>query len=150
MIDSHCHLFYDSLRNDFLKIIERSKLNNITSILSINTKPEDFKTHFNLIKKYKSIFISYGQHPEYVDKENIITSKEIITESNSNDKVIGIGETGIDLFHSTNNFKFQIKSFENHIEASIDTKIPLIIHQRNSENEIIDILSNYKIGRAHV
>ena len=144
MIDSHCHLFYDSLRNDFSQIIERSKLNNITSILSINTKPEDFKTHFNLIKKYKSIFISYGQHPEYVESKNIISSKEIITISNNNNRVIGIGETGIDLFHSTNNFKFQIKSFENHIEASINTKIPLIIHQRNSENEIIDILSNYK------
>ena len=112
--------------------------------MSINTKPEDFKTHYNLIKKYKSIFISYGQHPEYVDNKNIISSKEIITMSNNNDRVVGIGETGIDLFHSTNNFKFQIKSFENHIEASIDTKIPLIIHQRNSENEIIDILSNYK------
>ena len=74
MIDSHCHLFYDSLRNDLSQIIERSKLNNITSILSINTKPEDFNAHYNLIKKYKSIFISYGLDPEYVDNKNIITS----------------------------------------------------------------------------
>ena len=143
MIDSHCHLFIDSLKNNFSEVIKRSIDNNITSILSINTNTNDFEEHYNLIKNYRSIFISCGQHPEYVNNKNIIPTKEIISISKNNN-VIGIGETGIDLYHSTEHIKSQYKSFENHIEACLETNLPLIIHQRNSEKEIIDILSNYK------
>ncbi len=143
MIDSHCHLFFDSLRNNFPEIIKRSIENNITAILSINTNISDFEEHYNLIKNYKSIFISYGQHPEYVNNNNIVTAKDIVSISKNNN-VIGIGETGIDLYHPTEHIISQYKSFENHIEACLETNLPLIVHQRNSEKEIIDILSNYK------
>ena len=104
---------------------------------------EDFNAHHDLIKNYKSIFISIGQHPEYVNLNNIVSTEKIISIS-KNKKVIGIGETGIDLFHSKEHIKSQYKSFENHIEACLETQLPLIIHQRNSEKEIIDILSNYR------
>ena len=144
MIDSHCHLFFDSLKNNFSKIIERSINNNITSILSINTKMSDFEEHYNLIKNYKSIFISCGQHPENVTNKNIISTEDIILTCNNNEKVIAIGETGIDLYHSTEHKESQYISFEKHIEACLETNLPLIIHQRNSEEEIIDILSSYK------
>jgi TatD DNase family protein len=144
LIDSHCHLFFDSLKNNFPRIIERAINNNITSILSINTKMKDFESHYKLINDYKSVYISCGQHPEHVTNEDIISAEDIIFTCNNNEKVIGIGETGVDLFHTTDNIKSQCKSFENHIEASIETKLPLIIHQRDSENKIIDILSNYK------
>ncbi len=61
-----------------------------------------------------------------------------------NKKVIGIGETGIDLYHSDKFLKEQTQVFETHIEASIKHSLPIIIHQRNSEKEIINILKNYK------
>ena len=48
------------------------------------------------------------------------------------------------MYHSKDNIKSQYKSFENHIEATLSTNLPLIIHQRNSENEIIEVLNNYK------
>ena len=143
MIDSHCHLFFDSLKNNLPILIQRAINNNITALLSINTKMEDFESHYKLINKYKSIFISCGQHPENVIN-NIVSAEDLIFTSNNNEKVIGIGETGIDLYHSTEHIKSQYKSFENHIEACIETKLPLIIHQRNSEKEIIDILYNYR------
>tara|TARA_Y100000590_G_C15721911_1_gene1013809 strand:- start:2439 stop:3236 length:798 start_codon:yes stop_codon:yes gene_type:complete len=143
LIDSHCHLFFDSIKNNISEVISNAKKNNVTGILSINTKKEDFDSHYKLIEKYKSIFISYGEHPENINNHNIISAKEIISLC-SLEKIIGIGETGIDLFYSKDNFGAQLKSFENHIEASIKTNIPLIIHQRNSETEIIDILSNFK------
>jgi len=144
LIDSHCHLLFDSLKNSISKIIERAIKNNITAILSINTKMKDFESHYKLIDDYKSVFISCGHHPENVSNNNIISGEDIIFTCNNNEKVIGIGETGIDLYYTSDHIKSQYKSFENHIEACIETKLPLIIHQRNSENEIIDILSNYK------
>ncbi len=143
MIDSHCHLNFDVLAKNFSQIINNAKKKNITSILSINTKMKDFYSHYELIKNYNSIFLSCGQHPDNVNENNIVSSKDLILMSKNN-KVIGIGETGIDLYHSSEHIKSQYKSFENHIEACMQTKLPLIIHQRNSENEIIEILSNYK------
>ena len=127
MIDSHCHLFFDSIKKNFSKIIERSINNNIAAILSINTKMEDFDSHYKLIKNYKSIFISCGQHPENITNKNIVSTEDITLICNNNKKVIGIGETGIDLYHSSDHMKSQYKSFENHIEASYETSLPLII-----------------------
>ena len=143
MIDSHCHLNFNELAKNFHNIINNSKLNNITSILSINTDPEDFEDHLNLIKNYNSIYLSYGLHPDKVDTFNQIQLQNFDIAC-KNEKVIGIGETGIDLYHSQNHLKEQTQVFETHIEASIKHSLPLIIHQRNSEKEIVDILKNYK------
>ena len=57
MIDSHCHLNFKSLKNDFENLIERARKNNVTSILSINTDPKNFKEHLSLITKFKNIYI---------------------------------------------------------------------------------------------
>ncbi|PPR44603.1 MAG: putative metal-dependent hydrolase YcfH [Alphaproteobacteria bacterium MarineAlpha5_Bin8] len=142
MIDSHCHLFFDNLSNKIDEIIKNAISSQITAILTINTNPDHFTKHYNLIDKYKSIFISYGLHPDEVNDLNLLSSNEIDSFCNL-DKVIGIGETGLDFFHSIENKTLQIKSFENHIESSYKNDLPLIIHQRNSEKEIIDILKFY-------
>ena len=143
MIDSHCHLNFESIKNNFLTIISNAKKNNITSILSINTDPDEFDEHYNLIKDYKSIYLSYGLHPEHVTNTKSIT-KNLISQHSECSKVIGIGETGLDFYHSVEYKKEQYKVFEEHIEASIETKLPLIIHQRNSENEIMEVLNTYQ------
>ena len=143
MIDSHCHLNFDSLQNNFSQIIKNAKENKITSILTINTDPDNFLNHYDLIKNYNSLFIAYGLHPENVSKNKLIT-KENILEYTKMEKVIGIGETGLDFYHSTEFKKEQLIVFEHHIHASIESNLPIIIHQRNSENEIIDILNSYK------
>ena len=143
MIDSHCHLNFRKLSKNIENIIINARKNNITSILSINTDPEDFEEHLNLIKNYNSIYLSYGLHPSNVNKLNQIEPKNF-DKFCKNEKVIGIGETGIDLYHNDNYLKEQIQVFETHIEASIKHSLPIIIHQRSSEKEIIDILKNYK------
>ena len=143
MIDSHCHLNFHSIKDDFENIILEIKKANLTSLLTINTLPNEFNDHLNLIKNYKSIYISYGLHPQNVDNKITITKDEILNNLLS-PKVIGIGETGLDFYHSTEFKKNQYKVFENHIEASIESKLPLIIHQRSSEDEIIDVLNNYQ------
>ena len=142
MIDSHCHLNFESLEKNFKTIINNAKLNDITSILTINTDPKDFEKHYELIKNYQSIYISYGLHPEHVSNINFI-DKDLIINNTKLDKVIGIGETGLDFYHSDLYKKEQYKVFEEHIEASIASDLPLIVHQRNSEEEIIHVLKRY-------
>ena len=63
---------------------------------------------------------------------------------NKNSRIIGIGETGLDFFYNNSDKDKQIFSFKQHIEASIKTNVPLIIHSRNAEVETFDILNSYK------
>ncbi len=142
MIDSHCHLDFENLSKNFDKVILNSKENNVTTLLSINTNPINFEKHLKIIKKNQGIYISYGLHPCEVKSSKQILMKDFDNHC-INPLVIGIGETGIDLFHSRNLFKEQVESFELHIEASKKYNLPLIIHQRESESEIIDVLKNY-------
>tara|TARA_Y100001970_G_scaffold69243_1_gene88328 strand:- start:6227 stop:7015 length:789 start_codon:yes stop_codon:yes gene_type:complete len=143
VIDSHCHLFFKSIRNDFNNILYRAKNNNIKTILSINTNPLEFNEHLNLIKNYQNIYISYGLHPDEVNEKSNISVENLILNC-KHDKVIGLGETGLDFYYSKKNKIKQYEIFEKHIEASIKTSIPLIIHQRNSENEIINLLKKHQ------
>jgi len=143
MIDSHCHLFFDDIKKNLTSIIDNAKNKNITSMLSINTNPSDFINHYNLIENLNGIYISYGLHPENISNENLITKYDILSNISKN-KVIGIGETGLDFYHTVEFKKQQFKVFESHIEASIESTLPLIIHQRNSEEAIIEVLKNYQ------
>ena len=143
MIDSHCHLNFPSLSCDIDNIINRCKDNGIKKLLTINTNPKDFQEHLNLIKKYDNIFIAYGIHPQEVDNESVLSIKEI--EMNiTNSKLVAIGETGLDYYHSIEYKSKQIQIFESHIEASKKFDLPIIIHQRNSEKDIIKILKKYE------
>lgn len=140
LVDSHAHLDFNKLSSNFSKVIENAIENNISSILSINTKLKDFENLYKLVKKYNSIWCSVGEHPCNIDKNNIPTKEKIL--SYINEKVIGIGETGIDLNYSSKNIEYQFQSFKNHIDASLDSNLPLIIHLRKSENELMNFLIN--------
>ena len=143
MIDSHCHLNFESLSRDLPNVIKRCEANGVTHILSINTKPKDFESHLNLIKDYNNIYISYGIHPEGINNETVLSNKEI-EKIIENPKLIALGETGLDFYHSTKYKEKQIEIFESHIEASKIYDLPLIIHQRKSEEEIIKVLKKFK------
>ena len=143
MIDSHCHLDHEPLFENLEKVIERSKNAGIKKLLTICTTIESFHKIKTLIKKDPIIFGTYGIHPHETEA-NIVDKKDIIKNVNENDKIIGIGETGLDFFYNYSNKKRQIDSFIHHIEASIDLKKPIIVHSRNAEIETYDILNSYK------
>ncbi len=143
MIDSHCHLNFESLSKDLQNIMKRCNENGVTHLLSINTRPKEFETHLNLISDFNNIYISYGIHPEGINNETILSYKEI-DKIIKNPKLIALGETGLDFYHSIKYKEKQIEVFEAHIEASKIYDLPIIIHQRDSEEEIIKILNKFK------
>ena len=106
LIDSHAHLDFDKLSKNLPNIVENANYNKISSILSINTKLNEFNKLFNLIKNYKSIWCSVGEHPCNININNIPNKKDII--SLINEKVIAIGETGLDLYYSSKNIQYQL------------------------------------------
>tara|TARA_Y100000591_G_scaffold264088_1_gene237419 strand:- start:1489 stop:2250 length:762 start_codon:yes stop_codon:yes gene_type:complete len=143
MIDSHCHLDYEPLFNNLDAVLKRSREVGVEKLLTICTTFKSFIKIKELIKKDEMIYGTYGIHPHEA-KNDKITSEQIVKEIKQINKIIGIGETGLDFFYNHSDKRDQIKSFEEHINASIKLNIPLIIHSRNAEKETFEILNNYK------
>ena len=143
MIDSHCHLDFEPLLSNLDEVVQRSKDIGIKKILTICTTLNSFIKIKDIVNRDEIIFGTYGIHPHEV-KNNKVETKTIISEISKNNKIIGIGETGLDFFYNHSQKSDQIKSFEEHIEAAIRLKIPLIIHSRNAEKEMLDIFNNYR------
>jgi len=143
MIDSHCHLDHEPLFSDLTNIIKRSKEVGIKKLLTISTSYESFDRIKKIIEEDEMIYGTFGIHP-HETTSNKITSDIIVKNLIENKKIIGIGETGLDFYYNNSDKDNQIISFKEHIEASIQTNKPLIIHSRDAEEETFNILSNYK------
>ena len=143
MIDSHCHLDHEPLLSDLINVIKRSKKVGIKKLLTISTSFASFDRIKNIIEKDEIIFGTIGIHP-HETTDNKITTDVIVKSITDNKKIIGVGETGLDFFYNNSDKNDQIISFKQHIEASIITNTPLIIHSRDAEEETFNILNNYK------
>ena len=149
MIDSHCHLDHEPLISDLHNIIKRAKGTGITKLLTICTTIQSFENILEIIKKDKMIYGTFGIHP-HETKNDVVTSNTIIENITSNKKIIGIGETGLDLYYNNSNIQKQIKSFEEHIKAAIDLELPLIVHSRNAEKETYNILKKFNSPKLKI
>jgi len=142
MIDSHCHLDHEPLINNLSDVIARSKAAGVNKILTICTTKESYKNILSIVKHDPMIYGTFGIHPHETNKDKV-TKDQILNEISKEKKIIGVGETGLDFYYNNSDKEAQIKSFHEHIEASIDLNMPLIIHSRNAENETFDILNEY-------
>ena len=143
MIDSHCHLDHDPLFQNLNNVILRSKDVGITKLLTICTSLDSFENIKKIINLDPIIYGTFGIHPHDAD-ENLISKDKIIENSKYSKKIIGIGETGLDFYYNNSDKNNQIKSFINHIDASLEIKKTLIVHSRSAEKETFDILNQFK------
>ena len=150
MIDSHCHLDHEPLFENLSDVIKRSKEIGISKLLTICTTLDSFDKIKNIIKIDPMIYGTFGIHPHETEESILIDKEYIINQINKNERIIGIGETGLDFFYNHSNKESQINSFKAHIEASIDLNIPLIIHSRNAEDETHEILKSYKSEKLKI
>ena len=127
MIDSHCHLDHEPLLNNLDSIIKRSKEAGLKKLLTICTTLKSFENIVKIIKKDEIIYGTFGIHP-HETTNNIVKKTEIVENIKNYEKIIGVGETGLDFFYNNSDRKSQIKSFEEHIKAAIELNIPLIVH----------------------
>ena len=143
MIDSHCHLDHEPLYSNINDVIKRSKQIGLKKILTISTNLNSFENIKKIIELDEMIYGSIGIHPHETSDDRM--EKEfIIDNANKYKKIIGVGETGLDFYYENSKKNDQIRSFIEHIEASITLKYPLIVHSRSAEKETFDILNNYK------
>ena len=149
MIDSHCHLDHEPLFENLTDVIIRSKKIGITKLLTICTTLKSFEKIKTIIEKDKIIYGTYGIHPHETENNTVdkITIIKAVRETN---KIIGVGETGLDFFYTHSNKDIQIISFKSHIEASLELNMPIVIHSRNAEKETFEILNSYKSSNLKI
>ena len=149
MIDSHCHLDHDPLFNNINEVLNRSKSVGLKKLLTICTSNKSFENIKKILDLDEIIYGTYGIHPHEAEN-NKVTKNVIIENIKKHPKIIGIGETGLDFYYNHSHKDEQIKSFKEHIEASIEVDLPIIVHSRSAERETFEILNEYKNQKPKV
>ena len=144
IIDSHCHLEYEPMSLDLTKTIARANKDGVKFLLTISTTDRSLKKILKIISDFNCVYGTYGIHPHEAKNHKNIKSDEIINKVNSNKKIIGIGETGLDFYYNHSEKKDQMECFEEHIDAAQSSNLPLIVHTRSAENETLQLLKKKK------
>ncbi len=142
-VDSHCHLDFPDFSEDREEVIKRAGDAKVSNMLSICTRLSDIERICKIADTYPHIYASIGVHPHEADKENNLTLEKLI-EYSSHSKVIALGETGLDFYYENSPKEAQIQAFAVHIEAAKQTKLPLIVHTREAEQETCRQLEEQK------
>ena len=142
IIDSHCHLNYEPMSLSLDDYVDRAYKAGIKYMLTISTEDKNYKNIIGIVEKYKNIYGTYGIHPHEAKLHKEIKKKDILDKVKKSKKIIGIGETGLDFFYNHSDKNDQISSFKEHIKASQESGLPLIVHTRSAENETYNILKS--------
>ena len=122
LVDSHCHLdLLEQKEFDSDEMVKNAEQNQVQILQTICTKISEFSKIYQYAEKYPNVFASIGIHPCSVNEEPKITAEQIIQICKTHPKIIGIGETGLDYYHSGFVKENQIASFLEHIKASRET-----------------------------
>ena len=143
IIDSHCHLTYEPMFSSLSETISRANKDGIKYMLTISTEDKSYDKILRIVSQHKSVYGTYGIHPHEAKLHKDISNIDIIRKVNLNKKIIGIGETGLDFYYNHSEQSDQIRCFEEHIFASQEKRLPLIIHTRSAEKETFEILKKH-------
>ena len=139
LIDSHCHLDFPDFAGDWDGVLRRAAMADIGMMLTICTRISGFDRIRAIAEEFDHIYCSVGIHPHEADAEPGVDAARIAALS-AHPRVIGIGETGLDYFYEHASREGQQTSFRAHIAASRDTGLPLIVHARDADEDMIAIL----------
>ena len=143
IIDSHCHLDLLEAKGILLEeIIKNCAQNNVKILQTICTKISEIDKILSYTKAYDFVYASVGIHPCNVVDQPKTSCAEIVKICQEHPKIIGIGETGLDYYHDKSAIDLQKISFLEHIKASAKTDLPLIIHSRDADADMIKILES--------
>jgi len=146
LVDSHCHLEYDSFAEEGSAVIERAAAAGVGTCVTIGTKLSTFPKTLAVAERYQNVWCSVGVHPHDAATEPL-TDSVVLVEATHHPKVIGIGETGLDYYYDHSPRAEQATNFLVHIDAAQETGLPLIIHTRDAEDDTIAILEE-KLKKA--
>lgn len=148
LIDSHCHLDYPDFAEEGVEhVVARARAAGVLHFLTICTEIKKFPGVLAVAEKFSDMHCTVGTHPHHAQDEIHVAAKEIAALA-QHAKVVGIGETGLDYYYKHSPPEEQQRIFSNHIEAALETALPLIVHTRDADDDTIRILRDVGQGRA--
>ena len=139
LIDSHCHLDFEALANDIDGVLARAAAAGVTGMVTISTYVEKFSTYAGLAERYPNVWCSVGTHPHHADEELHIAVDDLVRLS-AHPRCVAIGEAGLDYFYDNAPREAQATGLRRHIAAARITGLPLVIHSRQADDDMADIL----------
>ena len=141
LVDSHCHLEYDGLVEDQAAALDRARARGVTGFLNISTRQSEWDRVVATAQREPDVWASVGIHPHEADAHEDL-GREALLEATRQDRVIGIGETGLDYYYDKSDRAVQKALFRLHIGVARETGLPIIIHTRDAEDDTAAILSD--------
>lgn len=141
-VDTHAHLFFDNFKDDLDDVIARAKDNGVDYIIIPSTDIKTAKQTLELCDKYEMLYAAVGVHPHDTKDWNDSLIEEI-KQLTAHDKVVAIGEIGMDYYYDFSPKSQQINAFRSQIELALKLDLPVIIHNRDSDEDMMEIISGY-------
>lgn len=137
-IDSHCHLNFPELAVNLEEILLNMRANQVSKALCVSVDLDKYPEILLLAEKYANIFASVGVHPDY--ELEIEPTQDLLVRLARHDKVVAIGETGLDYYRLQGDLEWQRTRFRTHIRAAIESRKPLIIHTRSASEDTLRLM----------
>lgn len=144
LVDSHCHLDFPELAGNLPDIFTRMRANDVGHALCVSVNMEDFPKVLALAQAHDQLFASVGVHPDYPDASE--PSAEELARIARNQKIVAIGETGLDYYRLSGDLEWQRTRFRTHIRAAKLCGKPLIIHTRAAAEDTIRLMREEGAG----
>lgn len=138
MIDSHCHIGFDDLKNNIDEIVDRAQQAGVEKMLTVCCGKSNLSDLYDVLDKFEHIYGAFGIHPNEVEEN--ISSDELKQIVLSHPKIIAVGETGLDYYYNSTPKEVQCQNFMTHIQVACDLNLPLIVHTRDAEQDTIKYL----------
>ncbi|WP_029039922.1 TatD family hydrolase [Cucumibacter marinus] len=139
LVDSHCHLDFDSLQSDIEGVMARAREAGVERMVTISTRIKRFDEITAIAERFENVYCSVGTHPHNAHEELDIDVEEIVRLS-AHPKCVAIGEAGLDYHYDNSPRDAQETGFRRHIAAARETGLPLVIHAREADDDVAAIL----------
>ncbi len=139
LIDTHCHLTFSPLAEDVPGVIERSRTAGVTGWITVGTQVEDSRKAIELAGLHENLYATVGIHPHEA-KDADTAALEELRRLGRNEKVVAVGETGLDFHYNFSGQTDQKRVFAAHLEIARDLGLPVVVHSRNAFDETLEIL----------
>lgn len=140
LVDSHCHLDFPDFADELPQVIARAHAAGVARMVTICTRLRQEPAVRAIAEAHPSVFYAAGTHPMSAAEEPLATLAELIALA-QHPKMVGIGETGLDYHYSAASADVQKTSLRIHIQAAQSTGLPLIIHARDADDDVAQILA---------
>lgn len=140
LVDSHCHLDFPELAADADAVVSRARNAGVGAMVTISTRLSRFADVLETAERFPNVYCSVGVHPHEAETEAGIEPERIVALA-EHEKVIGIGETGLDFYYDNSPRDIQQAVFRVHIAAARETELPVIVHTRNADADTAGILA---------